>query len=83
MGQIFIQFSVAFCGLASVYLSMVSTNPKSQKWAPFVGLCGQPFWVYNALQPVNGMPQYGMLVLAVAFTLLYIRGCWNNTRKGV
>lgn len=75
MFEFFIQFAIAFCGLASVYLSMVSTNPENQRWAPFVGLCGQPFWVYNALQPVNGMPQYGILVLAIAFTLLYIKGC--------
>jgi hypothetical protein len=62
-----IQLFIALFGLTSIYLAM-GNNPKLRKWAPILGLAGQPFW-FMATVPTQ---QWGMVALCVAYTAVYI-----------
>ncbi len=64
-----IQLALAFFGLTSIYMAM-GTNPRLRKWAPVLGLAGQPFW-FAATVPQG---QWGMVALCVAYTLVYTWG---------
>lgn len=67
------QLFIAMFGLTAIILAM-GNDPCSRKWAPVIGLAGQPFW-FMATVPTE---QYGMVALCVAYTLVYIRACWMN-----
>ena len=62
-----IQIFIALFGLTSIYLAM-GENLQLRKWAPIIGLAGQPFW-FMATVPTQ---QWGMVALCVAYTLVYI-----------
>lgn len=66
------QLALAVFGLASAWMAMVSLSPRLQRWAPVVGLCGQPFWLAHAISA----EAWGVLAVAVGFTVVYARGCW-------
>lgn len=66
------QYFIALFGLGAVYLSMVSQNQRLRKWAPLVGLCGQPFWLYVT----STSHQWGMFALCIAYSLLYAKGAY-------
>lgn len=70
-----IQLALALCGLTAMWLSM-GHNPRGRRWAPLIGLAGQPFWIAFALQT----SAYGLLVLSVAYSLVYVRGVWLQWR---
>lgn len=63
------QFLMALFGLTSIWFAM-GRNRTLQKWAPIVGLCGQPAWLYFAINA----EAWGLLVLVAAYTLVYLRG---------
>lgn len=63
------QFLLAVFGLIALCFAM-SDIPKLRKWAPVVGLAGQPFW-FVATIPTQ---QWGMVALSVAYSLVYING---------
>lgn len=70
------QILLAAFGLLAVYMSMVSIRPTHRRWAPVVGLCGQPFWLYATITA----GQWGMVALCCAYTALYARGAWKAIR---
>ena len=63
------QFFMAVFGLCSIYMAM-GNNPRLRKWAPVVGLAGQPFWAVFAWQS-QGL---GLAVLVLAYSAVYGRG---------
>lgn len=63
------QLFIALFGLTSIWLAM-GHNATGRKWAPIIGLCGQPFWAWFAYQ-TNA---WGLAALVVAYTLVYLRG---------
>lgn len=63
------QFLMALFGLTSIYCAM-GNNPRLRKFAPIIGLAGQPFWAWFAWQSDG----WGLAVLVAAYTLVYIRG---------
>jgi len=69
------QFGLAFFGLTAVWLSM-GHSLRGRRWAPIVGLCGQPFWAAHAIS-ANA---WGIGLTCAAFTLVYIRGAWVQWR---
>lgn len=73
-----IQFFLAAFGLTSIYFAM-GHNPTLRRWAPIIGLAGQPFWFIFAWQAQG----WGLMVLVAAYTLVYIRGIWMQWRKQV
>jgi DNA (cytosine-5)-methyltransferase 1 len=75
------QLTLAVFGLASAWMAMVSLSPRARRWAPVVGLCGQPAWAIFALslEPAVGWPLY---LTVPAFTLVYIKGAWVQWKRG-
>lgn len=73
------QIGIAVFGLTSLWMAM-GTNPRARRWAPVVGLCGQPFWAAFAWQTQG----WGLGLLVVAYTVVYARGAvvqWLGTRS--
>lgn len=62
---------MALFGLSSIYCAM-GNDAKLRKFAPILGLAGQPAWAYFAWQS----QAWGMGLLVLAYTLVYIRGAW-------
>lgn len=69
------QLLLAVFGLASAYMAVATLSPRARKWAPVVGLCGQPAWGSFAYSlPLDlGWPLY---ITVAAFTAVYVRGIW-------
>jgi hypothetical protein len=63
------QLFIALFGLTSIWLAM-GHNATGRKWAPIIGLAGQPFWLAFALST----DAWGLIVLVAAYTLVYLRG---------
>lgn len=70
-----IQFALAFFGLTALYMA-TGHNPIARRWAPLVGLCGQPFWILFSL----GAEAWGLLALSLAYSAVYVRGAWLQWR---
>ena len=66
---------MAAFGLTAMYLAM-GNHPAGRKWAPVIGLAGQPFWAYFAWQTQG----WGLAVLVVAYSAVYIRGIFLQWR---
>lgn len=64
-----VQLCLAIFGLLSITMAM-GGNARLRKWAPVVGLAGQPFW-FLATVPTG---QWGMVVLCIAYTVVYVWG---------
>jgi hypothetical protein len=63
------QFALAFFGLSALYMA-TGNNPRARRYAPIVGLMGQPAWLYFAYE----VSAWGLMLLSLAYTLVYIRG---------
>lgn len=66
-----IQIALAFFGLTAMFMAM-GHNARARRWAPVVGLCGQPFWIAFAMQS----SAWGLLALSLAYSAVYLRGAW-------
>jgi hypothetical protein len=65
------QLLIALFGLTSIWCAM-GNNPRARKWAPIIGLAGQPFWFMFSLDT----GAWGLLALVAAYTAVYLRGIW-------
>ena len=74
--QAVIQLALAVFGLTAMFMAM-GNNPRARRWAPIVGLCGQPFWIAFAIGALAG----GLLVLSLAYSAVYVRGAWVQWRR--
>lgn len=63
------QIFIAIFGLSALWMAL-GTSPIQRKWAPILGLCGQPFWFYFAYQSSG----WGILILVCCYTAVYLRG---------
>lgn len=63
------QIVIAVCGVASVWLSQ-SPAVSSRRWAPIIGLCAQPAWVYASWKA----EQYGIFALSFVYAVGWARG---------
>ena len=70
------QLAIALFGLTALLFAM-GRHPGRRKWAPVIGLIGQPFW-FMATVPTG---QWGMVALVGAYTVVYIYGIINNWRS--
>lgn len=66
-----IQLSLALFGLTALWLAM-GKSEKGRKWAPVIGLAGQPCWLLFAVQS----QAWGLFVLSLAYSAVYARGAW-------
>ena len=65
------QLFIALFGLTSIWLAM-GHNLTGRKWAPIIGLAGQPFWLAFAVDTAA----WGLLALVTAYTAVYLRGIY-------
>lgn len=75
-GAMLNQLGLAVFGLSAAWMAM-GRSPGQRRWAPWIGLAGQPFWLTFALQA----QAYGLLAVSIAFTLVYLRGAWVQWRS--
>lgn len=71
-----IQLALAFFGLTALYMA-TGHNLRARRWAPLIGLAGQPFWVLFALDA----GAWGLLALSMAYSAVYVRGAWLQWRS--
>lgn len=68
-----IQVMIAVTGCLSLCL-VTRENQKLNKWAPVVGLIGQPFWLYTSF--IEG--EWGIFILSVVYTLIWFDSLRKN-----
>jgi hypothetical protein len=71
-----VQLALAICGLAALWLAM-GTSARGRRWAPLIGLCGQPAWLWFAWD----VRAWGLVAVSIAYTAVYARGAWLQWRK--
>lgn len=71
-----VQLALALFGLTALWLAM-GRSERGRRWAPLVGLAGQPFWLWFAVS----VQAWGLLVLSLAYTAVYARGAWLQWRR--
>jgi len=62
-----IQLALAFFGLTALYMA-TGNNARARRWAPLVGLCGQPFWLVFAVQS----SAWGLLALSLLLVTFFL-----------
>lgn len=68
------QIALIVFGVGAVYLSQ-SKDSEQRRWAPIVGLLGQPFWFIAA------WPQPGMLLVVCLYTYCWAQGLYTHWLK--
>lgn len=66
------QIGIVLFGCGAVFLSQ-DNRPQRRRFAPILGLCGQPFWFMAARQAYR----FGVLLVTCLYTLSWCRGIWN------
>ncbi len=69
----FVQAMILMLSAITAYL-LASGKGSVRRWGYVVGIVGEPFWLYASW--VTG--QWGVVILALWWTVQYIRGCINN-----
>jgi len=69
MNSILVQIALAGFGLTAMWLAM-GRSTKGRKFAPIIGLLGQPFWLIFSCQS----QAWGLMLLSVAWSFVYMRG---------
>lgn len=72
-----IQFALAVFGLSALWMA-TGRSAGARRWAPIVGLIGQPWWFAFAWQA----DAWGLLALTGAYTVVYARGAMLQWRRG-
>lgn len=72
-----IQFWILTTGLTALMLLQLG-SPRWRRIGSFVGLSGQPAWVWYAIESRAS----GILVVTLAYTLVWIVGCMRGVREG-
>lgn len=67
------QIGIAVAGVTAITLSQ-STDPDHRRWAPIVGLIGQPFWFYAAI----ASQQWGVFIVCCLYTGAWASGIYNH-----
>ncbi|HRP27459.1 MAG TPA: hypothetical protein PLG77_03395 [Burkholderiaceae bacterium] len=50
---------------------------RARRWAPFLGLAGQPAWIWHAIDA----QAVGVLVVSAAYTVVWLAGCVSEMRR--
>jgi hypothetical protein len=70
-GDVVVQVVLAVFGLSSLWMAL-DPRPAWRRWAPFVGLIGQPAWLLFAWT----LDAWGLFAVSLAYTVVYLRGAW-------
>ncbi len=75
------QLGLAFFGLVALWMAL-GHSARARRWAPIVGLAGQPFWFAFALEAQRaGVDARGLFFTVGCFTVAYLRGAWLQWRS--
>jgi hypothetical protein len=66
------QIGIALTGAVAVFLTQ-SRRFERRRWACIVGLIGQPFWFFAAIEA----GQWGVFAVSVLYLLGWLRGLWT------
>lgn len=66
------QIAIALLCVTAVFLSQ-DKRESWRKWAPVLGLLGQPFWFYATWKA----EQWGIFALCFLYTFSWARGIWT------
>lgn len=67
------QMMIALTGCVAVFLTQ-QNNVKWKKYAPILGLVGQPFWFYTTY----ANEQWGIFILSFFYTYSWGLGVYNS-----
>lgn len=71
-----LQLALALFGLSALWMA-TGRSERARRWAPVVGLCGQPAWLWFAAS----VQAWGLFVLSLAYTAVYVRAAWVQWRS--
>lgn len=71
-----VQSWIAASGLTAIALLQFG-SPRARRWAPFIGLAGQPAWLWYAIDAHAP----GVLVVSAAYTVVWLAGCVRELRR--
>jgi hypothetical protein len=71
MTHTLLQLALALFGLSALWMA-TGRSEIARRWAPVVGLLGQPAWLAFAWSA----EAWGLFVLSIAYTAVYARGAW-------
>ena len=66
------QLILAVCGLTALYLATCTESQTARRWAPVVGLAGQPAWLWFAVTS----NAWGLSLLSLVYSAVSVRGIW-------
>lgn len=76
-----LQACIAVFGLAAMLLAL-DEDPRLREFAPFVGIVGQPFWLWFVFDTYQQhVPVEGIAFITIAWTFVYARACLRQLRK--
>ena len=69
MSELIVQAAIALTGITTAWLAQ---DPRThvRRWSCLIGLAGQPWWLWSALQA----HQWGIAALTLGYTAAYLRG---------
>ena len=70
------QITILRSGAIAIVLTQLP-SPRAQRWAPLVGIVGQPFWLHASWHA----GQWGMFAMSVVYTLAWLVGIWTKWIK--
>lgn len=71
-----LQALIAASGLAAIALLQFG-SARARRCAPFIGLAGQPAWLWHAID--THAP--GVLIVSAAYTVVWLAGCVGELRR--
>jgi hypothetical protein len=69
MSAALVQLCIAIFGLSALAMAL-GNHSRARRWAPVVGLLGQPFWFWFAWSTRG----WGLMALVAAYTAVYLAG---------
>lgn len=63
------QYSIFICGVTAMFLAN-ETKPERRRWAPVIGLLGQPAWYVMAAED----HRWGLFAVSFLYTAAWARG---------
>lgn len=73
-----LQTYIAVSGLAAIVMLQWG-GARARRWAPAIGLAGQPAWLWFAAQT----DAVGVGVVSLAYTFVWAAGCLREWRRGI
>ncbi len=66
------QLVILLTGLPAIFITQCA--PRFMRWAPVLGLLGQPFWIYSSVHA----HAFGMVIVNCLYTLAWAKGIFTH-----